>query len=101
MNLTRYEFKDLGFIVQIDPESLIREKLMSIDFEILYHNPIRESCIGQVFASGWVKWDGCSNWYIQNNGYFHTCTPEELINIGKIFHECWKLASELIPNFSY
>ena len=49
--------------------------------------------------TGHVKWDGCSNWNLApNNVMLHGCGADDLLNVGKIMHECWKMTESLIPD---
>jgi hypothetical protein len=52
----------------------------------------------EVFLSGSVKWDGCSNWTFdeQDRGVMiHGCDKNDLLRIGKIMAECWEWTKEL------
>lgn len=53
----------------------------------------------QVFLSGSVRFDGCSNWYFdeQDTVMIHCCSKEELTNIGMVMARCWDLTAELCP----
>lgn len=44
--------------------------------------------------TGWVKWDGCSNWEV--DGYFHGCSRAELEQLGQTLVLCWDWAAELL-----
>lgn len=48
-----------------------------------------------VFIEGTVKWDGCSNWAVDNDGVMiHGCTREHLVNVGEIMARCYDLAND-------
>jgi hypothetical protein len=53
------------------------------------------------YLHGTVKWDGCSNWYFdeQEQGMLHFCTQEGLVNLGRLMAFCWQFASESIHGF--
>lgn len=54
------------------------------------------------FISGYVKWDGCSNWMFNDcyeNCMIHACDKEGLEHIGIILATCWDWAHELRPDF--
>lgn len=57
----------------------------------------------EIFISGSVKWDGCSNWDMMPEedrpGYFHGCSREHLTNIGEIMARCWDLTAKHCPNW--
>ncbi len=48
--------------------------------------------------TGWVKWDGCSNWEV--DGYFHSCSRAELEQLGQVLARCWDWAAELLPRMT-
>lgn len=52
----------------------------------------------EVFITGSVKWDGCSNWTMQSN-YFHACSRAELARIGEVLGRCFDMAAKLCPNW--
>ena len=51
----------------------------------------------QVFLSGNVRWDGCSNWYFnaQNECMIHACNRKEVERIGEVMALCWDWTAEL------
>lgn len=53
------------------------------------------------YLHGSVKWDGCSNWYFdeQDRVMLHACDRENLLAIGEIMARCWDWTKELLPNF--
>ena len=55
----------------------------------------------QVWAHGDVKWDGCSNWHIDDmdNCMLHGCSRADLLDIGRRLASCWDWASELLPSW--
>lgn len=100
-------FRDLEFSV------IARKSSYYVDFNIyeisgfsedgapLYNNePIMFSKNiedAAIFANGSVRWDGCSNWSIGEEGVMvHSCDKEHLLNIGKVLAACWDWASELL-----
>ena len=66
-----------------------------------YPDPVETTAEADVFASGDVKFDGCSNWNIDENAraMLHGCSRDDLLNIGKVLAECWDIAKERLPNF--
>jgi hypothetical protein len=50
-----------------------------------------------VFLHGSVKWDGCSNWDIDElcRRMSHSCDRQTLVNIGLILAECYDWTKEL------
>ena len=52
------------------------------------------------FATGGVKWDGCSNWTFHTKDVMHhACGREGLANIGAILTACWDWTAELLPTW--
>ena len=55
--------------------------------------------LGDLFASGFVKWDGCSNWsFHQDTHMHHACRREGLTAVGDILARCWDASAGLMPN---
>ena len=74
------------------------------DFVIYDHDqPAIEDWSDEVFAHGFVKWDGCSNWQIdaQDHVMLHGCSRDDLFRIGAILAACWDWAAELMPEHAY
>lgn len=45
---------------------------------------------GDLFADGFIKWDGCSNWSFQTEQcMFHACDRERLVAVGEALAKCW------------
>jgi len=45
---------------------------------------------GDLFADGFIKWDGCSNWSFHTETcMFHACDRERLVAIGEALAKCW------------
>lgn len=55
----------------------------------------------EIYASGSVKWDGCSDWKFdeQDRCMLHGCTKDDLLNLGKILAECWDWTTTLCPHW--
>jgi hypothetical protein len=55
----------------------------------------------EVYFHGFVKWDGCSNWHIdeQDRVMLHGCSREDLTNLGEVLARCWDMTAELLPNW--
>jgi hypothetical protein len=54
------------------------------------------------YLHGNVKWDGCSNWYFdeQDRVMLHGCNKSDLLRLGQVMAECWDWAGELLgPNW--
>jgi hypothetical protein len=57
----------------------------------------------QVYLHGSVKWDGCSNWYFdqQDQAMLHFCEKEELLHLGRLMALCWDLAAQHVVCFDH
>lgn len=54
---------------------------------------------GAVFATGHVKWDGCSNWAFKCDTHMHhACSGEGLLAVGDILLKCWEKTKDVIPD---
>lgn len=64
-------------------------------------NPCSDISNAEVFINGSVKWDGCSNWYFdeQERGMIHGCNKDDLTRIGHVMGLCWDMTSKLCPNW--
>lgn len=54
----------------------------------------------EVYFSGSVKWDGCSDWWFdeQERGVMlHACNKYNLLAIGEAMGRCWEWTLELLP----
>lgn len=64
----------------------------------LYSDETSDLADAQVFAYGRVKWDGCSDWYFdEQEKMIHGCSRQELIQIGEVLAACWDWTKDLIP----
>lgn len=57
----------------------------------------------EVYLHGSVKWDGCSNWYFdeQDRGMLHACQRVDLQRFGDAMALCWDWTAELCPRWTY
>jgi hypothetical protein len=55
----------------------------------------------QVFLHGDVKWDGCSNWYFdeQDEVMLHFCSKDEAMRLGLLMGRLYELAESLIEHW--
>ncbi len=54
----------------------------------------------EVFMTVSVKWDGCADWNIGDEGYVHTCERKHIEDIGKLILVCYDATAELCPAWS-
>lgn len=52
-----------------------------------------------IYLHGSVKWDGCSNWYFneQDRVMLHGCSREDIQRFGDVMGRCWDWAAEYMP----
>lgn len=55
----------------------------------------------ELWFHGHIKWDGCSNNYFANGGYFHACTMREMVRLGVVCERLFLAAKPLFTNVSY
>lgn len=61
-------------------------------------NPVSSPEGAEVFLSGVVKWDGCSDWHFDEQDTWkviQACHRGELLNIGKVMAFCWDFAMKV------
>ena len=59
-----------------------------------YPDPVETIEEAEMFLHGDVKWDGCSNWYFdeQNIGMLHGCSRQDVTRFGDVLGRCWDIA---------
>jgi hypothetical protein len=65
-------------------------------------DPVDSLRDAEVYLHGSVKWDGCSNWWFdeQERGcVLHGCSKDDLLRIGNIMAACWDWTSEICPTW--
>ena len=108
-------FKDLGYFVVAEPHPyFVDYKIYQVEgvlasYEPIFHragsrsypDPVDTFDESEVYVSGSVRRDGCSNWHFdeQDRAMLHGCTKFDLLNLGKILAECWEMTSDLCPNW--
>lgn len=67
-----------------------------------YPTPVETIEESEPYLRGFVKWDGCSNWYFvqQDRCMLHGCSREDLLWHGKIMALCWDFTMETLPTWS-
>lgn len=107
-------FEDIDYAVVAEPQS------HHVDYRIYRVKgiadgigPIYESAEDQlraetediekayVYAHGYVKWDGCSNWHFdqQDDVMLHFCERDQLLNLGVVLQRCWDMTEGLIDSW--
>lgn len=64
-------------------------------------NPTENLAEAQVFLSGTVKWDNCSNWSfnVMESGMMHSCDRNGLQRVGDVMAYCWDYAAKHCPGW--
>lgn len=64
-------------------------------------NPVKATAEAQVFLSGSIKWDGCSNLQFdeQDNVCLHFCGKKAAMNVGVLLGRLYELAEKHMPAF--
>lgn len=57
----------------------------------IYPDPVKTLDEADIFLHGSIKWDGCSNWYFdeQDKAMLHGCTRDDLVRFGEMMARCW------------
>jgi len=109
------DFEDLWYYVVAEPTDY------HVDFKIyviegrkedgtpLFHEkgkrsspaPVDKLVDADVYAHGGVKWDGCSNWSIDelDRCMLHFCSKQQAQDLGLILGECYNMARTLCPKW--
>jgi hypothetical protein len=89
----KFELFEIAGTIQDGPMTGTRIYAPMNDYPTLGNAP--------VYAHGSVKWDGCSDWYFdeQNRCCLHGCSRENLTNLGDALAACWDWAGELIESW--
>jgi hypothetical protein len=111
----RRDFPELEFAVVIAPDEYFVEykiyEIVANDFDgkplfqragsHFHPDPVERLDEAEVYLEGSVKWDGCSNWNLDDpsGGLRHFCSREQLENVGKILAACYDLTPEFCPNY--
>ena len=91
------EFKILEIVAQnISPPVLNLENLMwHKEGSSCHPDPTDNINDAELYLSGSIKWDGCSNWMFENSPY-HFCGRDSAINIGKLLENLYNLAKDIL-----
>lgn len=103
-------FEDLWFAVTAEPDEYWVEYKVYTIFGLPVNGapPVyAKDCApadgikdADVFLHGRVKWDGCSDWYIdeqEDDSMIHSCSRDGLTRIGEVMARCWDMTKELCP----
>ena len=54
----------------------------------------------EIFIKGWIKWDGCSDWdFCTTDCMMHACDSSEMIRLGDLFQELYRLTDEKLDSY--
>lgn len=64
-----------------------------------FPDPVDSIEEAELFLHGSVRWDGCSNWYFneQDRAMLHGCGRNDLAALGEVMCRCWDWAREILP----
>ncbi len=94
-------FEDIGFVAIATKIELYRVEFeiyrirgVDADGEILYISdchPVSNISAAEIYLDGSVKWDGCSDWHIQESERccVHGCSRGDLTAVGEVMARCW------------
>lgn len=90
-----YDIIGYTTITDSDTQYPIWQRAGSDCFDLSYD--LKDS---ETYISGSVKWDGCSNWNIDENerGMLHGCCRQDIQRIGDIMAQCWDWTAQLISD---
>ena len=111
-DLTR-DWTDIGFSARLTEKGshLAEFAIYSQDcrYPVMYHrrgatswpDPVESIEDAEVYAHGTVKWDGCSNWQIDEAERIclHGCSREDLLALGEAMARCWDWAGEVLDTW--
>lgn len=65
-------------------------------------SPVEALAEAETYLHGSVKWDGCSNWSIDENKrvMLHFCDSKSAGNLGRVLEACYDIAEELMPQLA-
>ncbi len=114
-----HAWEDIGYFCETEPCPEAPDHVLDFKvYEILWKEPDgtfafdREGSIGsdpvlttseaQVYLSGGIKWDGCSNMHFdeQDRVMLHFFSKREAMNTGVLLGRLYDLAAKLIPAWS-
>ena len=85
---------DIGFTLEAE----VHPNGFSVEFKAYEHPQPGDDAVVEVYMSGTVKFDGCSNWMFDEceRCMLHACSRGELLVWGKLMLVCWDWASSLL-----
>ena len=110
-------FDDIGYAAKVTNQESHRIEFVVYEIEgvtdkgqRLFHkkdsptnpDPVETMDEADVYLHGSVKWDGCSNWYFdeQNRVMLHGCSREDLTNLGEVMAKCWDYVKDNLESWS-
>lgn len=70
------------------------------DYSVPWYGDSKELASAPLYLHGDVKWDGCSNWWFDEqedrNVMLHGCSRADIERLGKAMALCWDWTKELI-----
>jgi hypothetical protein len=50
----------------------------------------------EIFLKGQIKWDGCSDLYLGDSGYFHFCGKQDALRLGALINYLYDKCAEYL-----
>ncbi len=102
----RIERQEIGFIIIATSEyGSDGKSIFSVRFDVWEHfkDGSQDCDPKERFLSGYVKWDGCSNWQVpaDHNMPWHFCSVKQAENVGKLFRQMYEIASTMLPQCDF
>lgn len=112
--MNRQDWKDLGYTAVADAHGYhVEYKIYEISGEYedgrlcwtrkgasSNMDAVDDLADAEVYFHGGVKWDGCSNWWFdeQERGVMlHACNKHGLLALGEAMGRCWEWTLALLP----
>lgn len=55
----------------------------------------------EIYAHGYVKKDGCTDWIFGDRAYMHGCTRDDVLAWGEMVARCWDWAMEIMEDTTH
>src|SRR5579863_10552918 len=77
------------------------ERRVNDEYDIILGERTENYKEAQVYLSGYVKWEGCSNFKFDVQDYIrlHFCSKEDAEGVGKLLGKLYNIAKELLVNY--
>lgn len=119
VNVMLNTYKEIGFVIFMTKngdDSHVNFKVVDINDCVIDDHSVkfikngtkeeelsRDIEDAEIFLSGFIKWDGCSNMKFdaQEKAYLLFCGRKGAKDIGKLMEKLYDLAAEMMPEYEY